>query len=100
MVTVIIPTYNRAHVLKKTIQGVLSQTYSQTFVIIIDDCSTDSTKNIVESFKKSNIIYIKNKTRLGVSQSRLVGIKNTKTQWIAFLDDDATWHIDKLYLQI
>ena len=100
MVTVIIPTYNRAHVLKKTIQGVLSQTYSQTFVIIIDDCSTDSTKNIVENFKKPNIIYIKNKTRLGVSKSRLVGIKNTKTQWIAFLDDDDAWHIDKLYLQI
>tara|TARA_Y100000031_G_scaffold102701_1_gene112577 strand:+ start:672 stop:866 length:195 start_codon:yes stop_codon:yes gene_type:complete len=57
-VSVIIPTYNRAKLLKKAVESVLDQTFQDFEVIIVDDGSTDNTKNIVDSFNSNKIKYI------------------------------------------
>ena len=99
MITVIIPTYNRSKLLNQTIQNVLQQSYQPSSIIIIDDCSTDNTESVVKSYQNNSLCYIKNQKRLGTTQSRIKGLKLTKTKWIAFLDDDDKWHINKLKLQ-
>ena len=64
-VSVILPTYNRAHTLLRSIESVLNQTYSNFELIIVDDGSTDNTTEVVKSFNDSRIIYIK-KVRMRV----------------------------------
>lgn len=58
MISVIIPTYNRAELLKRAAQSVLAQTYKDFELIIVDDGSTDNTKEIVESLNDSRIVYV------------------------------------------
>jgi glycosyltransferase involved in cell wall biosynthesis len=94
-ISVIIPTYNRASFLEKTIESVLNQTKEVDELIVIDDGSSDNTQEIV---KKYNIKYIYQENN-GVSSARNCGIKNAKNDWICFLDSDDIWELDKISIQ-
>ncbi len=98
-VTVILPSWNRADWLKKSIDSVLEQTFRDFELIVVDDASTDSTQEILTSYsgKIRSITFEKN---LGVSAARNTAVKNCDSEWIAFLDSDDFWHPHKLQKQI
>ncbi len=99
-VSVIIPTYNRCHKLKKAVESVLNQTYTDFELIVVDDDSTDNTGRMIEELKDDRIIYHGNRINLGGSGSRNVGIELAKGEFIAFLDDDDQWLPHKLERQV
>jgi len=94
--TVIIPTYNNADIIGDTINSVLNQTFSDFELIIIDDGSTDNTKEKVLSYKDDRITYTKIENFGGPSKPRNIGISISRSDWICFLDSDDTWNSDKL----
>ena len=98
-VTVILPTWNRAKWLKTSVESVLAQTFQDFELIVVDDASTDSTYEILESYsgKIRTIILTEN---LGVSAARNKAIEQSDSKWIAFLDSDDYWHAEKLEKQI
>lgn len=87
LVSVVTPTFNRAHTIKQAIGSVLSQTYQNWEMIIVDDGSTDNTKEVIESIKDDRIHYY-SKQNGGPSKARNYGIKRTKGEWIMYLDSD------------
>lgn len=91
-ISVIIPTFNRAQFVLKAIKSVQKQSIHVKQIIVIDDGSTDNTKDLL---KNENITYIYQKNG-GVSSARNKGIKEAKYGWIAFLDSDDIWHEDKI----
>jgi len=99
LVSVIIPTYNRAHLIKRSIMSVLNQTYSNLELIIVDDGSTDNTEEVVKSIDDNRVIYIKQSNQ-GACTARNNGINHAKGEFIAFQDSDDAWHEDKLEKQI
>lgn len=99
-VTVVIPTYNRAHFLKHTISSVLAQTFSDFELIIVDDGSTDNTADIVKQFSDPRIRFIPLGKNCGGNYARNQGIKSAHSELIAFLDSDDEWLPNKLELQI
>lgn len=94
------PSYNTGAFIKQSIDAVLKQTYSNWELIIVDDCSTDNTDDVVKSFEDKRIIYVKNKNNKGAAVSRNKAIKMAKGRFIAFLDSDDLWTKDKLFKQI
>ena len=100
-VSVIIPTYNRAHLIGIAIKSVLNQTYQDFEIIVVDDGSTDNTGEIIRSFKDKRVKYIKKyKENKGSSVARNIGIKVARGKYIAFLDSDDEWLPEKLDKQI
>ena len=97
-VSVIIPTYNRAYVLGEAIDSVLSQTYDDLELIVVDDGSQDETRDIVASYN-SRLTYLHQEHR-GVSAARNLGIERARGNYLAFLDSDDLWLKEKLYLQM
>ncbi|MHB8084678.1 MAG: glycosyltransferase family 2 protein [Dehalococcoidia bacterium] len=87
-VAVIIPTYNRAGLIGRAIRSVLSQTYNRFELIIVDDCSIDNTEEVVRGFGDDRIRYIRREANKGVSAARNIGIRNTESKYLTFLDDD------------
>ena len=85
-ISVIIPVKNRAHIIKHTINSLISTSYQDLEIIIIDNNSTDETGSIINEY--DNIIYIKNSTDKERSYSRNIGIKLAKGEFITFLDSD------------
>ncbi len=102
IVSIITPTYNCGAFIADTILSVKAQTYPNWEMIIVDDCSTDSTKLIVNEFAKkdSRIKYICLDINSGAAVARNVALKNATGKWIAFLDSDDLWTPDKLQKQI
>ena len=100
LISVITPTYNRGEILKETIQSVLNQTYQNFEYIIVDDGSTDNTKEIVQSFQDKRIKYISQQHVGTPASGRNTGIKNAKGEFIAFLDSDDIWFPQKLEIQL
>jgi glycosyltransferase involved in cell wall biosynthesis len=100
MVSVVIPTYNRAHLVSRAIQSVLDQTYRDFELIIVDDGSTDNTEEVVRAFHDARIIYLKQPSNRGVSAARNAGIKAAQGNYIAFQDSDDEWLPQKLEKQM
>ncbi len=98
-VSVIIPTYNRAELLKQAIASVLAQTYEDFELIIVDDGSTDDTKSVVESIGDVRIKYIW-QTNQQRCVARNTGIAAAEGEYLAFLDSDDLWLSQKLELQL
>ena len=99
-VSIIMPSYNTAKFIGKSINSVLNQTYTNWELIIVDDCSTDNTDEVVASFIDERIKYFKNETNSGAAVSRNKALREAKGKWIAFLDSDDLWHPEKLERQI
>ncbi len=99
-VSVIIPTYNRATLLGRAVRSVLNQTYDDFEVIIVDDCSTDNTKNIVKSLEDERITYIRHMKNRGAAAARNTGMTAAKGEYIAFQDSDDLWLREKLEKQM
>jgi glycosyltransferase involved in cell wall biosynthesis len=97
-VSVIIPTFNRAHCIAGSIESVLAQTFQELEVIVVDDGSTDDTTAILERFGQ-RIRVIRQDNR-GVSAARNAGIRVARADWIAFQDSDDMWHPEKLQTQM
>ena len=87
-VSVIIPTKNRSHLLKKAISSVLKQTYKNLECIVVDDNSADKTKKIVNNIDDRRLSYFCHKTNKLSSGARNTGFKHSSGQYIAYLDDD------------
>jgi len=101
LISIIMPSYNTAEFIADSIHSVLAQTYTDWELIIVDDCSTDNTDDIVEPFlTDKRIIYIKNEKNSGAAISRNRALREAKGKWIAFLDSDDLWTQDKLAKQI
>ena len=94
--SVVIPTYNCAEFLNRALTSVYSQTYQNFEVIVVDNSSTDNTENILKSFADNRLKIIKVNNNGIIGYSRNKGIKNTKGDWIAFLDSDDVWKHNKL----
>lgn len=102
LVSVILPTYNRAHMIKDAIDSVLSQTFSDLELIIADDASTDDTEEVVKAISDERIHYFCCEKNGGAAAARNFGIKKASplSEWIAFEDSDDLWHPDKLEKQL
>jgi len=101
-ISVIIPTYNRAHLIGRAIQSVLNQSYQDFEIIIVDDCSTDNTEELIKELEKKDerIRYIKHEKNKGAAAARNTGIKACRGEYIAFQDSDCEWLPEKLEKQI
>ncbi len=101
LVSVIIPMYNTADYIEQTVKSVLSQTYNNFEIVIVDDGSTDKGAELVLSMQRndSRIKYIFQKNQ-GVSAARNNGISNSSGEYLAFLDSDDLWKPEKLEKQI
>jgi len=98
-VSVIIPTYNRAHVVGQAIQSVLDQTYQDFEIIVLDDASADHTEEIVKSFQDSRICYIRHLKNRGAPWARNSGAQAAQGEFLAFLDSDDFWYPEFLERQ-
>ena len=99
-ISVIIPTYNRAQLAVQAINSVLNQTYSNFEVIVVDNFSSDSTKQDITELKDPRIRFFQNKNRGIVAISRNFGIQKSRGEFIAFLDSDDRWTHDKLHISL
>jgi len=99
-VSVIIPTYNRAKLLGRAVHSVLSQTFADFELIIVDDCSTDNTEEMIRGLTDKRIKFIRHEENRGAPAARNTGIKNARGAFIAFLDSDDEWSPQKLEKQI
>lgn len=98
LISVIIPTHNRSGMLKRAIDSALRQTYKNIEIIVVDDGSTDDTKDTVEYYCAAfnNIKYIKNATALGACNARNKGIELAKGEFVSGLDDDDEFTPDRI----
>ncbi|WP_195600003.1 glycosyltransferase family 2 protein [Longibaculum muris] len=101
LVSIIMPSYNTANYIEESIQSVLNQTYTNWELIIVDDCSTDNTDEIISKFlEDKRIHYFKNEKNLGAAVSRNKALREANGRWITFLDSDDLWNSLKLEKQI
>lgn len=99
-ISIIVPTYNRAQVIARSINSILTQTYENFELLILDDGSTDDTRNVIERFEDERIRYIRLKDNSGASHARNVGIQMATCEYIAFQDSDDVWLPEKLEKQM
>lgn len=101
LVSIIMPSYNTATFIEETIKSVLEQTYTNWELIIVDDCSTDNTDEVVSNYlKDERINYLKNDNNSGAAISRNRALKEAKGRYVAFLDSDDLWKPTKLEMQL
>ncbi len=100
LVSIIMPSWNTARFIAESIQCVLNQTYQNWELLIVDDCSTDNTDQIVASFKDPRIKYFKNEKNRGAALARNRAMREAQGEWLAFLDSDDLWDSRKLELQL
>lgn len=98
--SVVIPTYNRADVLPRAIDSALAQTITDIEVIVVDDASTDSTPELVESYSDGRLDFYRHDGNKGGAAARNTGIRAATGKYIGFLDSDDKWHPTKLRKQI
>lgn len=99
-VSIIIPTYNRRHVIQRALKSILEQTYQDFEIIIIDDCSSDNTEHVISPIRDSRIKYMRLDKQKGAAFARNVGIREAQGCYIGFADSDDEWHSFKLQKQI
>ena len=97
--SVVIPTYNRADLLRQAVRSVLEQTFKDFELIVVDDGSTDGTPEVVSEFADERVKFIPNDRDKGGAGTRNAGIVRSRGEWVAFLDDDDLWLPEKLERQ-
>jgi glycosyltransferase involved in cell wall biosynthesis len=98
LVSVILPTYNRLPMLKEAVDSVLNQTYGTIEIIVIDDGSTDATREMLKTYGEK--LTVLTQSRQGVSAARNAGIRHAEGDWIALIDSDDYWLPQKIQHQI
>ena len=101
-VTVVTPTWNSARYIRETIKSVQDQTYTNWEMIIVDDCSTDNTVEVINEIAKtdSRIRLIEQKQNQGAAVARNVAVQNGTGRYVAYLDSDDIWKPEKIEKQI
>lgn len=101
-VSVIIPVYNSGKYIDKTIDSVLNQSYEQIEIVLVDDCSSDNSKQIIENYTKkyTNIIFQQLEENSGAAIARNKAIELANGRYIAFLDSDDLWYPSKVERQL
>lgn len=100
LVSIIMPTFNGSQHILKSIESVIEQSYRNWELLVIDDCSTDNTRDIVRSVDDSRVKLLCNEMNSGAAISRNYGLREATGRWIAFLDSDDLWLPDKLAMQL
>ena len=101
LVSIVMPSYNTAQLITQAIESVFAQTYTNWELIIVDDCSKDNTDEVVRPFLKDDRVrYLKNEKNSGAAVSRNRALREANGKWIAFLDSDDLWMVEKLEKQI
>ena len=100
LVSIIMPAYNCGRFIGEAIESVLAQTYTVWELLIVDDCSTDNTAEIITSYKDERIHYMHNERNSGAALSRNKALRAAQGRYIAFLDADDAWTPEKLEHQI
>lgn len=101
LVSIIMPSWNTAEYIKKSIESVINQSYENWELIIVDDCSTDNTDDVIRSFLgDTRIKFLKNEKNCGAALTRNRAIREARGEWIAFLDSDDLWKPEKLEKQL
>lgn len=98
LVSVVIPTFNRAGMIEAAVQSVQAQTYPHWEIIISDDGSTDNSRAVVQKLmgRDNRVRFVTRETNAGAQAARNAGIKAARGEWIAFLDSDDQWLPDSL----
>jgi len=101
-VSVIIPVYNAEKYIGSTIESALNQTYKKLTLVIVDDCSTDNSKNIIDEYIKhtNNIVYHLNSNNTGAAVARNKALEIAEGRYVAFLDSDDLWLPEKIQRQL
>lgn len=99
-IDIIIPTFNRSHLIERSINSVLCQSRQSFELYVVDDGSTDETQNVLQKYADHPKVHLLKQDNRGVSSARNLGIKNSKAEWIAFLDSDDEWLPQKLEKQL
>jgi glycosyltransferase involved in cell wall biosynthesis len=97
LITVGIPTYNHAIFLANALNSVTKQTYSNLEIIVVDNSSTDNTNEVLSHFEDPRISVIKLNNKGSIAVSRNIVLNRSSGEWIAFLDSDDWWTLDKLH---
>jgi glycosyltransferase involved in cell wall biosynthesis len=96
LISVILPTYNRARMLEKAVRSIINQKYENWELIIVDNCSVDDTDAVIAKFNDGRIKLLKIQNNGSIGKSRNLGIRNALGEWIAFIDSDDWWFPNKL----
>lgn len=99
-VSIIVPTFNRANMLRETLESILQQTFQDFEIIIMDNCSSDNTEPMINSYNDERIRYFKHQNHGILAINMNYGMKQARGEYIAFCDDDDLWMPDKLEKQI
>ena len=98
-ISVVIPTYNRAHLIRRTVDNVLQQTYGNVLAIVLDDGSSDETEAVMKAYAGNDrVLYVKQQNG-GVSSARNQALPLVQGGYVAFLDSDDQWVPWKLAAQ-
>lgn len=100
LVSIIVPTQNRAELLLRAIESIVNQTYHHWECLVVDDGSVDNTAQIIESNRDSRIHFFRHDDIRGASAARNTGISHARGSFVAFLDDDDEWLPTKLEKQL
>lgn len=100
LVSIVMPTYNCARFIGEAIASALKQTYENIEVLVVDDCSTDSTRAVVEAFTDPRVRYIALDKNSGAAIARTRAMAEARGDYIAFLDSDDVWAHNKLDVQL
>jgi len=88
LVTIIIPTYNRANTVERTLNSIFNQSYGNLELIIVDDGSTDATQTVLSKYSDPRIRMFRHDVNKGVTAAKNTGLKNIKGEWFTILDSD------------
>jgi len=100
LVSVVIPTYNRARFISQSIESVEQQTFKNYEIIVVDDGSNDNTAELLQLRYGKKIVYIRKQDNQGLAAARNTGVEAARGKYIAFLDDDDQWLPEKLEMQV
>lgn len=100
LVSIVMPTYNAAKYIKETIDSIIAQTYEKWELIVVDDCSTDNTVDMIHAYNDDRINLVKLSRNQGAAVARNTALENVTGEYIAFLDSDDLWDKDKLTKQL
>jgi glycosyltransferase involved in cell wall biosynthesis len=100
VVSVIVPTYNRAETLPRAIDSVFQQTHMELELVVVDDGSTDETPSVVREYDDDRLRYLRHEENKNASVARNTGLEAATGEYVAFLDSDDEWHPEKLSRQL